>query len=370
MIDDDLPRTHFDPITLAGVLGLFFFAIIILVNMLDVRETRAESGATPTAAAFQPTFTLDPFPTSTYTHTPLPPTWTITPTYTFTPFPTATATDTPSPSPTLHPSITPTITDTPAPTATPTLMPLPTPHQVISWTLQVPILMYHYISTPPDDADIYRVDLSVEPAMFRAQMQYLVENGYSTIDLYDLSLAITNKIELPPKPVIITLDDGYVDNYWYAFPILQEFGLKATFFVITEFVDNNYASYMSWEMIEAMAAAGMRIEPHSKTHPDLSGRDRDYLIYQILGSQETIAAHIGYTPRYFAYPGGRYDELTMQILHELHFWGAVTTQGGKWHNFDSRYEWPRVRIRYTTPLAEFAGLVAAPGTVGGKPSGN
>ncbi len=168
--------------------------------------------------------------------------------------------------------------------------------------------MYHYISEPPQDADKYRKDLSITPADFRTQMAYLAANGYETVDLYDLTLAITAKKDLPEKPVIITLDDGYRDNYENAFPILQENGQKATFFVVTEFIDNGYSDYMTWEMAEEMAAAGMRIEPHSKTHADLTGREHDYLIYEILGSQETIAAHIGYTPRYFCYPGGRYDQ--------------------------------------------------------------
>lgn len=379
MINDSSPRSNFDTVALAGVVLLLFFFIVIVLNVTTDGETKAEPGQADIAAANpQPTTNLFANttiilpPTDTATPLPIPSTWTNTPTVTatptdtFTPLPTPTHTNTPTPSPTLHPSVTPTITETPSPTLTATPMPLPTPNSIYSWTLRVPILMYHYISVPPEDADIYRIDLSVAPEMFRAQMQYLAENGYSTIDLYDLSLAITNKIELPAKPVIITLDDGYVDNYWYAFPILQEFGLKATFFVVTEFIDNNHPYYMSWEMVETMAAAGMRIEPHSKNHPDLSGRDRDFLIYQMLGSQETIAAHIGYTPRYFAYPGGRYDDLAMQILLELGYWGAVTTQGGKWHGFNDRFEWTRVRVRYTTPLAEFADLVDPIHTVGGK----
>ncbi|RMG98577.1 MAG: polysaccharide deacetylase family protein, partial [Chloroflexi bacterium] len=247
---------------------------------------------------------------------------------------------------------------------------LPTPIGPYSWTLKVPILMYHYISVPPADADIYRYDLSVEPDNFRAQMAYLAENGYTTIDLYDLSLAITNKKELPPKPVILTFDDGYRDNYENAFPVLQEFGLKGTFFVVTEFVDRGLEAYMTWPMLEEMAAAGQRIEPHSKTHADLRNRDRDFLIWEILGSQETIAAHIGYTPRYFAYPGGRYDDAVIQILRELDYWGAVTTISGKWHGFADRYEWTRLRVRHDTTLAEFADLIDPGDTVGGKPQGN
>jgi peptidoglycan/xylan/chitin deacetylase (PgdA/CDA1 family) len=236
----------------------------------------------------------------------------------------------------------------------PTPPPWPTPAGASSLTVQVPILMYHYISFPPPDADRYRLDLSIEPDVFRQQMAYLRDNGYTTIDLYDLSLAITNQAALPPKPVIITLDDGYRDQYENAFPILKEFGFEATFFIVTEFVDQGNERYMTWPMIEEMAQAEMRIEPHSRTHADLRGRDRDELVWQMLGPQQTIAAHIGYTPRYFSYPGGRYDAATVAMAQELSYWGAVTTLRGITHDFNSRYIWSRERIPHGLPLDKFA----------------
>lgn len=226
--------------------------------------------------------------------------------------------------------------------------------------------MYHYISTPPEDADKYRTDLSIAPEQFREQIAYLADNGFETVDFYDLSLAITDKRELPEKPVIISVDDGYRDNYENAFPILQEYGLSATFFVVTQPIDDGNETYMTWEMVEEMADAGMRIEPHSKTHADLTVHERDYVIYEILGSQETIAAHIGHTPRYFCYPGGRYDETTMAILSDLNFWGAVTTASGSWHGYNERFEWARLRMRNTTTIAEFAGMLNLEGTESGK----
>jgi peptidoglycan/xylan/chitin deacetylase (PgdA/CDA1 family) len=244
--------------------------------------------------------------------------------------------------------------------------PLPTPPGVYSWTLKVPILMYHYISTPPEDADIYRVDLSVTEAAFSEQMAYLRDNGYTTIDLYDLSLAITNQIELPEKPIILTFDDGYLDNYQNAFPVLAANGQKGVFFVVTEFIDKNREGYLTWELVEEMAAAGMRFESHSRTHPDLTTLSRDGLIWELRGSQETLAAHIGYTPRYFCYPGGDYNDETIAMLQELDFWGATTTAGGSWHGFDDRFEWRRIRVRNDTSLEEFAQVTDLEGTVGGK----
>ncbi len=244
--------------------------------------------------------------------------------------------------------------------------PMPTPMGIYSWTLKVPILMYHYISEPPADADVYRVDLSVTPEMFRQQMAYLHKNGYTPISFYDLTTAIVSYSELPEKPVLLTFDDGYLDNYEVAYPILQEFGFKGTFFIVTEFVDKGREGYMTWAHIEEMARQGQGIESHSRTHPELVGKSRDSLIWEILGAQETIAAHTGKRPRYFCYPGGYYDEATIQMLQELDYWGAVTTQSGSWHGFDDRFEWRRVRMRNSTTMTEFIRLVDLEGTVSGK----
>src|SRR5215467_12208364 len=83
--------------------------------------------------------------------------------------------------------------------------------------LRVPILMYHYISELPPHADETRRGLTVTPAIFRAHMQYLHDQGYTTISLYDLNDALTKGTPLPPKPIILTFDDGYHDAYINAF---------------------------------------------------------------------------------------------------------------------------------------------------------
>jgi peptidoglycan/xylan/chitin deacetylase (PgdA/CDA1 family) len=338
--------------TLFLIFIILFVAGVALSNVSLEADGAGQTAVPPTVvealAQLPPTNTVTAEPTHTLSPTPI-----NTDTPTATQPPTATATNTA----TATPSSTPTEGPSPTPTDTPKPPPLPTPSENYSWTLKAPILMYHYISVPPQDADEYRIDLSVTPDNFRAQMAYLAENGYSTVTLYDLSLAIVNKRELPPNPVVITIDDGYRDNYENAFPVLQEFGLTATIFIPTEFIDSGNPNYMTWEMIVEMADYGIDFEVHSRTHPDLTNRERDYLIWEILGPQETLAAHLGYAPRYFAYPSGRYDQAVIDMLAELNFWGAVTTAGGKWHGFNDRFEWTRMRVRNSYSLGEFADLV-------------
>ncbi len=323
-------------------------------------EKPDESAALP--AVNDPIIHTLPTPAATLSPPPSP---TPAPTMTGDPFMAATAAIVATQTAAANPPTPPINGSTPAPP----LMnePLPTPMGIYSWTLKVPILMYHYVSEPPPDSDIYRVDLSVAPESFRRQMAYLKDNGYTPVDFDELSTAIVAQTELPEKPILLTFDDGYLDSYETVYPILQAYGFKGTFFIITEFVDAGREGYMTWPMIEEMAQAGQRFESHSRTHPDLTTKSRDGHIREILGAQETLAAHVGYRPRYFCYPGGTYNEETIQMLRELDYWGAVTTENGSWHGFDDRFEWPRVRMRNTTTIEEFQRLIDLEGTISGKP---
>ncbi len=210
--------------------------------------------------------------------------------------------------------------------------------------IRVPILMYHYVSELPPDADEYRRNLTISPGNFRAHLQYMQEQGYQTIGLHDLDNALRNGAPLPERPVILTFDDGYTDHYTDAFPILREFGATGTFFVITARLDENHPRYITWEQAREMAAAGMSIEPHSKNHIELDGRDRDTLVYEILGSIQSVEYHIGQTPRTFSYPVGRYDDATLAVMAETDIRRAVTTELGSVHTTSNSLLVGRLRI--------------------------
>ncbi len=249
----------------------------------------------------------------------------------------------PTETPTLTPS--PTLTLMPTPTSTPTpLPPEPTP-QDLHAKLKVPILMYHYLSVPPPNANAIRLDLSVTPSLLEAHLAYLREAGYETISMKMLSYALAGQTKLPAKPIILTFDDGYRDAYDHAFPILQKYDDVATFFVFTQPIDTYNEQFLTWEMIIEMHRAGMEFGSHSYTHPNMQGRDVDFLVYQILGSKESIEQRIGEPVRFFCYPSGHYDDLAIKVLDSANFWGAVTTQWGVEQSFDKRFEMLRIRVR-------------------------
>ncbi len=218
--------------------------------------------------------------------------------------------------------------------------------------------MYHYISQPPHGADRVRRDLSVTPERFAEQMQHLRAAGYTSIALDDLLYALALGRPLPAKPIILTFDDGYQDNFTNAFNILVENGFVGTFFIMTDLVDARTPGYMTWPEIEEMAATGQRFGSHGRVHiPALKGQSLDYLVWQALGTKETIEAHLGYHPRWVAYPSGQYDARTIAVFRSAGYWGGLTTLPGSLHSLDKVFELKRIRIRGAQTLAEFARLL-------------
>jgi peptidoglycan/xylan/chitin deacetylase (PgdA/CDA1 family) len=262
---------------------------------------------------------------------------------------TPTATSTPTPTATSTPTSTPTFTPTPTPTFTPS----PTPTRVPR-AARVPILMYHYISVPPPDADKYRLDLSVTPAAFEAQMAYLAAEGYHPIRVSDLSDYLREGKPLPPKPIVLTFDDGYIDNYENALPILEKYKFTATFFIITQFIDDHKPGYMDWNQVEELAIDGMEVGSHTLDHIDLRGKSRAVQTTQIVGSKAMIEARIGTPVKSFCYPAGRYDAQTISILRSAGYLAATTEIQGTYQSEKSIFELRRIRIRGSYSVTDFA----------------
>jgi peptidoglycan/xylan/chitin deacetylase (PgdA/CDA1 family) len=213
--------------------------------------------------------------------------------------------------------------------------------------------MYHHVRNAPPGADAIGYDLSVPPWKFKEQLKYLRQAGYETITLNDLALHLTMGKELPPKPIILTFDDGYTDMYTNAFPALLRHDFVGTFFLISEPIDNNDPNFVSWAEVEEMHAAGMKFEPHSFNHPDMRNRGFDFVVFQILAPKEAIEARTGETCRFFAYPTGRYDQFVIDVLRSADFWGGVLTEQGATHTADNLFELRRVRVHGGDDLGAF-----------------
>ncbi len=363
------------------IIALIVGTAIFASRQTAVSVAEAETTTVPTVALGDPTETIavtadfveiaeatpETILTVTESSVSTPVITRVTPTNTATATntPTATYTLTPSNTPTETPTSTNTPTSTATHTATATYTPTPTPTvgptqdaAAGSRFFELPILMYHRVEPWPEDAGELREGLTVQPDMFRLQLEYLRDNGYEDISLYEMQYALTQGREIPEKSVIFTFDDGYRDNYEYAFPIMQEFGFTGTLFLVTEFMDEGREEYLTWDMALEMHEAGWDLEPHTKTHASLTEHNHDYVIYEVLGSMETIKHYVGYQPRFFVYPYGAYDDDVVQIIRDIGFWGALTTKRSLTQSIHYPLERGRIRVSGRDTMQDFKNRLA------------
>lgn len=220
--------------------------------------------------------------------------------------------------------------------------------------IEAPILTYHYIRIVPDANDALGFSLSVTPDDFRNQLALLTTKGYRAITLDDLYVALQNKKVLPEKPVILTFDDGYKDFYNTAFPILKEFNIKATVYIVSDFIDNPDGRYLSSNNILELDQSGLvTIGAHSKTHANLSAADLVKLKNEVYLSKKNIEKILRHKINHFCYPGGKWNDTVVSIVKAAGFQTATTTAGGINHTYDERLTLSRVRVSGGLSLGQF-----------------
>jgi peptidoglycan/xylan/chitin deacetylase (PgdA/CDA1 family) len=193
--------------------------------------------------------------------------------------------------------------------------------------LKIPILMYHYISFSPWKNDIIRIGLSTPPYIFDEQLQLLTNNGYTTITLDDMTGVMAGRSMLPPKPVILTFDDGYEDFYLNAFPLLKKYHMKGIVFVITSLVGK--PGYLTWpEIIEMAVTDNVMIGSHTINHLVLPVLNPDVLADELTTSKQILESHLGYPVEWFAYPYGDYNLKVVDAVRNAGYIGAVNTLPG------------------------------------------
>lgn len=198
----------------------------------------------------------------------------------------------------------------------------------------IPILMYHKVNPDPETGNL---GLRVTPADFDQQMRYLFAQGYSTVSLGDVRDFLAGLKALPPKPVVITFDDGYRDNYTCALPILEKYHFKATFFIVVNSIGgiNSFDrgiqpvnQMAGWSELRDMAARGMDIGSHTLTHPRLAECRPAEAARQIKESKLALERGLGLPVHYFSYPHGSCNAAVKKMVEEFGYTAATSTQAG------------------------------------------
>lgn len=225
-------------------------------------------------------------------------------------------------------------------------------------TVRVPILMYHYIRVSSDPGDRLGFNLSVTPADFSRQMDWLAANGYHPIDFDDLRGYLLGQEDLPSRPVILSFDDGYRDMYTTAFPILRSHQFKAVSYIVSGFV--NSPQYVTADQVMEMDVNGIQIGAHTVSHADLTRVSAPDLRREVFDSKASLEALVGHPVFDFCYPTGKFNDAVVRMVQEAGFQTATTTQPGVAHSAAERFVLTRVRVSGGESLEQFISDLGQP----------
>jgi len=225
--------------------------------------------------------------------------------------------------------------------------------------ITLPILMYHYIRQPPSmKADWLGYKLSVSPADFAAQVDFLWANGYHAVDLNDVRAYFAGKEPLPSKPVVITFDDGYADLFTTAFPILTEHHFKAVAYVVSGYV--GWPGYLTSGQVLQLDHHGIEVASHTVDHSDLARSSAGSAMRELVDSKRWLEQLVGHPVLDFAYPSGKFSPQVVAEVQRAGYDTAVTTMDSVEHSRADRYLWTRVRVGGGESMADFTHNLGTP----------
>jgi peptidoglycan/xylan/chitin deacetylase (PgdA/CDA1 family) len=244
--------------------------------------------------------------------------------------------------------------ETAPPQATHSVPALVPPPGAPSNAVRVPVLTYHRVHTMPA---VGQPDLIVDPASFDAELTALQSGGYHTVTEAQLFDALYRGGSLPSKPVLISVDDGYLDDVKTILPDLQSHHMVATFFVITGRMTE--PGFLTADQIRQLDRAGMDVGDHTAHHVDLRQLTTTQLASETAGSRRALQAVLGHFVYYFAYPFGYYNSTVIDAVRSAGFTMAYTTGAGITETTSAPFTFPRIHVgRAETP----SGLVSLLGS--------
>jgi peptidoglycan/xylan/chitin deacetylase (PgdA/CDA1 family) len=216
----------------------------------------------------------------------------------------------------------------------------------------VPILMYHHLADLPAGSRQLRLAWTVAPKNFDAQMNWLVQRGFQTIAMEQLVGHLKHGQPLPSKPIIISFDDGWEDDYSVAFPVLRKYNFRGTFFIYTNALDRE--GFLTWTQVQEMSAAGMDVQAHTLSHPHLRALAPEAAMKEIAESKAILEKRLGTPVVALAYPFGEYNNAVIGLVKRAGFECAVTINSGYQQRADELFTLHRIRVSYNDTLQNFA----------------
>lgn len=227
----------------------------------------------------------------------------------------------------------------------------------------VPIFAFH--SVMPGSGYEYEISTG----QLNELCSLLKQRGYQTISFQDLFAAVNSGAALPPKPVILTSDDGYQSVYQYAFPIIQSYGFRMTLFLATGYIgssdgdrrtnsfDSGYPTraMLIWPEVAAMASAGWEIQSHGVDHSRLGSMSFDQVLSQLQASKAAIQGTVGGVCNVAAWPSNSFSSTSVSALTAAGYGAGVAYIGGPLNT--AAINWgaiPRIPVQADTSISSLA----------------
>jgi len=250
-------------------------------------------------------------------------------------------------------------TATPTPSATPTLSEQNVQNQTTNsgFCLNVPVLLYHHIQPQAIAVQNGQTSLTVDNNIFDSQMAYLATNGYHTISAEALVNAVISHTQLPPKTVVVTADDGYLDIFTYAYPTIQKYHIILNVMVPTGLVGvtSGTNTYYTWDELKQMVDSGMVFAyNHTWSHYPLAQGPVSKDIYEITTAQTQLQQHLGKADPILVYPYGSGQGIAWveNLVKQQGYVAAFSTLYGRYQCDSNLMALPRIHIG-NAPLPQY-----------------
>jgi peptidoglycan/xylan/chitin deacetylase (PgdA/CDA1 family) len=213
----------------------------------------------------------------------------------------------------------------------------------------VPILMYHVIGSPPPGAPF--PDLYVGREDFALQLAWLHAHGYHAVSLRRVYAYWKRGDALPPRPIVLTFDDGYPQDFTRVRPLLAQRHWPG---VLNLAVRNLLDGKLTVRQIRLMIRQGWEVDAHTINHIDLTTLGPTALHHEVAGSRAWIRRHFHVPVDFFCYPSGRYDARVLSAVRGAGFLGATIEGAGRASPRDGFFTLPRIRVSHSDGVSGLA----------------
>ncbi len=217
--------------------------------------------------------------------------------------------------------------------------------------------MYHRVGTEPAAEPTITRALTVPPRVFAAQMRWLHAAGFHAITAVQLYRALEQGRRLPPRPILITFDDGYRDVLWNASPVLDRLHMPAVAFVITARISDGDPSFLTWPELQLLEQRGFTIGSHTVHHLELTLLSPREALAELVLSRQALQRHLRRPVQLFAYPAGRVDAQVLPLVRKAGYVLAVTTAPGDVQRANEPFLLHRYEVLATTGVSGLRALL-------------